>query len=226
MALEAKLGLTDDELSPIPDVAWGLLWMEYFHRTKQFQFVSTDGRRSKSDRNGNQWTIESIHDLSDNLSLVEALGYDPKTSRPDEFIVLKCFPSEGAYRMACDNIDRAQDAYLKAEKKRYQAAAAIQEARERNRPDLAATAERLHEDHRAESDAARTQFVQCKAVIENALQRYYMIPVEALENLWSYTLPIKCRTATVIPQKRHQNLPDYRPPTDDVVPAQEFLGAR
>jgi hypothetical protein len=223
-ALGAKLGLTEDEIGPIPDVAWGLLWQEYFHRTGQFSFVALDGRRSKGDRNGNKWSIETLNNLSDNLDLVEKLGYDPETSRPDEFILLKCFPSAGAYSIAEDEIDRARQAYLLADKNRYQAAQAVQEAQERNRPDLAATADRELERHKVAAEEARTKFVQCKAVIDNAVQRYYMIPVEALENLWSYTMPIKCRTATVIPQKRHQNLPNYMPPSDPVVAAQEFQG--
>ncbi len=212
-------------MGPIPDVAWGLLWAKYFTYQKQFQFVGYDALRSRSDRYGNTWSLKplpNLQGLSDEhremfIGLAETFGYDPENPPKDDYILLHCHPQKGAYDIASQNIEKSQEAYRKAQKHVWDASKAIESARERNRPDLVDQAMRLHDEHKIDAEQAAKMFQECKAVIENAVQRFYLVPMEAFEKMDFYGMPIQCQPATILPQKRHQSLPEFEPPKDPVV---------
>lgn len=218
LALSAKLGtMVDGNADAIPDVAWGLLWAEYFHRTKQYQFVAMEARRSRGDRYGNKWSLEPLPNL-DGLEgetynilygLSETFGYDPHNPPVKEFLFLKCEPNRGAFDMACVQIEKYQAEYREASRMVYVLKQAIEDAQVRGNLPAAEKATREMEIQEEAKRDANRMYQECRSVIENAIQRFYLIPMEAFEKMDICGLPIKCVTATVAPQKKHLNLPEY-----------------
>lgn len=185
--------------------------------------------RSKSDQHGNRWSVQPLPIIPDNASpeqiahfasLGDALGYDAFNPPTDDAYLVHCQPDRGMYEIACDDIEKAQKAHLKAQSALATATAAKESAISRNRQDLVpALNTEIDAQQQALREAAK-KFNECKAVIENAIQRYYIIWLEDFARFSEYAMPLKTHKATVMPQKRHQNLPVYEGPKEAVVPPQ------
>jgi hypothetical protein len=223
IAVKARLGSSFGEMEPIDGIGWGLCWAEYWRRTKQFQLLGPDSLRSKTDQHGCHWSIESFPRIDDSigephrsefLARAEALGYDPFDPPKDAWL-LHCEPSKGAYELAVIEIEKAQEASLRAQRALAQAVSARQAAIERGRQDLAQKADQEASEHEADILALQRKHSECKAVIENSIQRYYLVTIEGFERFEQYSMPLKCHKATVIPQKRHQSLPEYKGPQEE-----------
>ena len=223
-ALNARLGGTQGDIDPIGGIAWGLCFAEYQRRTKQFDMVAPHALRSKTDQHGNKWSIQTFpiippeerNEAAEALAL--ALGYDPFDPPTDTAWLLHCQPDKGSYDIAIGELEKSQNLHLKAQRKLMQAQTAMQEAMAKNRQDAALKASQEVDEAQAEVQSAIRKFQECKAVIENAIQRYYLITLEAFERFDEYQMPLKCHKADVIPQKRHQNLPDYTPQLEEYIP--------
>lgn len=140
--------------------------------------------------------------------LAEAFGYDPKNPPGDDFIILHCHPDKGTYDIACIELEKAQKAHVDAEKRKITIEKNLQLARERNDQSTAASlGYDLAEAEELIKVSAR-KFTECKAIIEHAIQRFYLIGMDTFENMSEYGIPIKCQTVTLIPQKKHQDLPE------------------
>lgn len=170
--------------------------------------------RSKTDRHGNRWEVAAPPNATNmtgegrNLAVqvAEALGYDP-FDPPQDCFMLACFPNSGAYEVACAEIEKAQKNYQSELRQAYQLQAAHGSAVARNAGEQAAKILIELTDANARVDALKAKFYRAKAVVEHAVQRYYLIPMEAFEKMDSYGVPISCTTAGVVPQKKYQNLP-------------------
>lgn len=179
--------------------------MEYFHRDKQYSFVGLDSRRSKLDKYGNKWSLDNRKDLIGIETLANAYGYDPENPPYEDYILLHCQPNQGAYDIACVDLEKAQEAYRKAQSKVIQYDGLIEEFRGKQDQ-----VEKLARERDVEVDAknaAATLFHQCKAVIENAVQRFYLVPIDSFERMDLYGMPVHCQELTLTPQKKHLALP-------------------
>ena len=203
---------------PIAGIAWGLLWSEYNRRLKRFDMVAPHGLRSKSDENGCHWSVQTFPNLSDGMdeqqkeqivALARALEYDAYDPPKDDAFLLHCQPDKGMYDIACGDIEKSQREYQRASREAAQAQGAVQAAMDRNRPDLAEKARTERDGHQAAADEARRRFDECKAVIESAVQRYYLIRMEDFERFSEFSMPLRTFRATIVPQKRHRELPKY-----------------
>lgn len=213
-ALSAKLGKSkEDSLGGIPDVGWGLLWQEYFRRTGQFKFVSPDGLRSKNDGNGSKWFLHSLPTIEGDERQVEIavrvaqeLGYDPNDPPKEEYMLLCCFPDAGKYDQADVEIEAVSRKRLAAQRQLIGAKKELAAAAD---PERARMCQMRVDSLESEISEYEDRFMQCKAVIEHAVQRYYLVSMAAFASMDEYGIPVACSQATVVPQKRHMHLPDY-----------------
>lgn len=213
MALQSRLGNEVTDLQSLPPQAWGLLWQVYFERKKEWQFVSPDGKRSKNDKFGNKW---SLHRIPSDLAGFEDIADALSVNNSDDVIVLHCVPNTGAYDIACVDIDKHVAAHREAQKQIHVLKEAIANCRG-NQEKIG----RLQLDLDHQEEVARKSaigFQQCKAVIENAIERFYAIPIASFESMDLYGMDIHCRTATIKLQKKHQVLPNYTP-AEQLVPS-------
>lgn len=185
--------------------------MEYFHRTRQFNFLGMDSRRAKLDRYQNRWSLDARKDLLGLEVLAEAYGYDPAAPPVDAYILLHCEPNKGAYEIACVDIEKAQEAYRGATKQIAVLDPILKEHRRKGRQDKAVQIDREMDRHKEAKDKAAQRFQECRAVLDNAIQRFYLVPVDMFEKMDAYGMPLHCQSLTVVPQKKHQDLPDYQP---------------
>lgn len=200
-------------------MAWLLLSQEYAHRTRHFAFVSQFGRRSLTDKWGNRWSIEPLPTINgisvDSDAFVIAaqvagqLGYDPHQPPDEEFMCLRCMPDAGSYEIACDTVDRAHNNFVIVQRKLAQLRAAYAEAEHRRRKDMLPGLQAEIGAHEEEARGHRKSFVEAKEIIENAVHRYFMIPMDAFDKMCQYGLELKCAQVTVLLQKKHKALPDY-----------------
>lgn len=226
-ALKAKLGKNLNESITLPDVAWGLAWAEYFNRTKQFQFVGSYARSPKIDRHGNRWSLQSLpvidgisgdtYDLL--VQVAKDLGYDPHNPPKDECFMLHCFPQAGSYDTACVELEKAADAHIQAQRMLVRLERDVNDLNIRGALEAIPAAESRIRDCVADIESAKTKFAECKAVIEHAVQTFYLIRLDSFAMMDQYGIPINCAQATVVPQKKHQNLPDYVPTESHLISA-------
>lgn len=217
LTIGSGLGKLDVSVQKIPGIAWCLMMQEYAKRKGLFQFVSEHGLRPKVDPHGNTWSIKPvprIHGLSEGayqnaLELASVFGYDPEDPPIDDYMMLHCFPNRGSYEIAVTDIEKAQAESLSAQRQFRTADQAVKSAIERGRKDLADQAGRDRDHWNAINEAAQEKFHSCRAVIENAVERYYLIPIDAWENMYEYGMDLKCFQCTVPMQKKHQFLPRF-----------------
>lgn len=225
MAL-AQAGSVGDDSHRWPGVAWLLVWQEYARRTQQFQFVGEQGLRSKTDPKGNSWSIQPMPNLDGldpvhremYMAIADALGYDP-LDPPKGYFLLHCQPNRGAYEIACVNIEKAQNATREAQKQYWVAEQAKNAAMERGDRDKASKMDAEMDLHQEAILKAKREFAECQAVLDTAVQRFWLVSVEGLEGMERYSMELKCATAAVVPQKKHTNLPNWRPPEEARVPS-------
>ena len=211
-------------MGSLPPVAWGLLWAEYFTRTKEYQFVGFDARRTRGDKHGNSWSLEPLPNLtglSDEhtemfTALAESFGYDAYDPPKADYILLRCQPQKGAYDIAIQNLEKAQETHRRARKAAWAAAAQINSARANGAQNLLEQYQKDLDYHDQVAKEAAQVYQECKATIENAVQRFYLVPMASFERMDLYGMPIQCQTATVLPQKRHRELGTYDPPQEAV----------
>jgi hypothetical protein len=210
-ALGAKLGLDEQDMGRIPVQAWGLAYAEYFHRTKQYNFIGTDSKRAKLDRYANRWTLENRRDLIGLESLAQAFGYDPENPPYRDYILLKCEPNKGAYDVACVDIEKAQETYRVAGKQIAVLQGVQAEHSQKGRLEKAEAVGRDIDILKAQQEMSASRYNECRAVVENSLQRFYLIPIEHFQRMDEMGMALHCQSLTVVPQKRHAILPEYTP---------------
>ena len=223
-AIKAIEGIDGGDMGPLPINAWGLVLAEYFHRTKKYQFVSDESRRTIGDANGNSWSLKplpNLNGLSDEhvemyTALAEAFGYDAYAPPKDDYILLHCLPRKGAYDIATQELEKAQETHRRARKAAWAAAAQINSARATGAQNLLEQHQKDLDYHEQVAKEAAQAYQERKAIIDNAVQRFYLIPMESLERMDHYGMRVQCQTATVLPQKRHRELGTYDPPQEAV----------
>lgn len=124
--------------------------------------------------------------------------------------MLQCLPDPGKYDVACVEIENAARQHLQLQRDLARARKELPQAESRS-PEAGRAAKQEIKQIALSLNQAAEKFNECKAVIEAAIQKFYLIWMQSFEDMDFYGTPIVCCTATVLPQKRYEHLPEIAP---------------
>ncbi len=215
-AIQAGSKPQETDHPTIGPIGWMLVWQEYARKKRQFQFIGEHGLRSKTDEIGQRWHVhsklpqnvahpnESLREVL--LKTAETFGYDIDNPPHDDFILLTCQPASGQYNVAQDTIQRIRER-LPSDVQRWdklnRELEVLEKAGDTERVERTLS---MRQEVATEIQKARANHAECVAIIENAVTRQYLIPMESLSNMDSYGMPIKCLVVGIPPQKRMETV--------------------
>lgn len=189
----------ESEARDIPALAQMLLWNEYAKRKNQVWFLPPGHNvRERTDSDGNCWRVGTIaaatDDSSEAFKMAEDFGYDAFNPPVSDYILLVCEVQHAKREAALNEMRRIEgevpvvikellmwkrqkDARTKAGTSNLQEAVDM----------LEATRERLA--------GCVTRWKACEDVLVRAITKQYLIPMESMDKMAAYSMPIKARVA-------------------------------